>query len=100
MVTTMEEMAIRMETMVTTMEAMVTTMEAMGITMETMSIRMEEMGNTLRSRKPIGISLISLVSSAGRLDTLQMIALRISQMKMPSPIHSRRDMRTTSMLKN
>jgi hypothetical protein len=99
MVITMEIVAIRMETMVTTMEAMVTTMEAMvttmeamGITTETMGIRMEEMGNTLRSREPIGISLISLISSAGRLDTLQMIALRISQMKMPSPIHSTRDM--------
>jgi hypothetical protein len=57
-----------------------------------MGIRMEEMGNTLRTRELRGISLISLVSSAGRLDTLQMIALRISQMEMPSPIHSRRDM--------
>jgi hypothetical protein len=67
-------------------------MEAMGTTMEIMGIRMEEMGNTLRTRELRGISLISLVSSAGRLDTLQMIALRISQMEMPSPIHSRRDM--------
>jgi hypothetical protein len=74
------------------MQAMVTTMEAMGTTMETMGIRMEEMGNTLRSREPRGMFLISLVSSAGRLDTLQMIALRISQMKMPSPIHLIRDM--------
>jgi hypothetical protein len=81
-----------MEAMETTMEAMETTMEAMETTMEAMDIRMEEMGNTVTTQELTGISHISPVSSAGRLDTLRTTALKTSKMMLPSPIHSRRDM--------
>jgi hypothetical protein len=75
-----------------TVEAMVTTMEAMEITMEEMDTRMEEMVSTITTWELIGIFGISHVSSVGRLDTLQMITLKTSKMRLPSPIHSRRDM--------
>jgi hypothetical protein len=60
--------------------------------MEAMDIRMEEMGSTLITRELRGIFHISPVSSAGRQDTFQMITQKISKMRLPSPIHSRRDM--------
>jgi hypothetical protein len=66
---------------------MAITMKEMGIKMESMDIRMEEMGSTVTTRELTRTFRISPVSSAGRLDTLQMTALKRSKMRPPSPIH-------------
>jgi hypothetical protein len=92
MVTRMEEMITTMESMETITEAMEITMEAVVTKMEAMDIKMEVMDNTVSTRVLRRICRISPSTSARRHDILLISAQRRNLMKLPSLIHSRRDM--------
>jgi hypothetical protein len=85
-------MVTTMEAMVTTIEAMETKTEAMEITMEAMDTKIEAMDNTVSTRVLSRICCISSPTSARRQDISLICAQRRNLMKLPSPIHSRRDM--------